>query len=69
MRALLAFPAIAVVDRPLLLRALELYELHRSVHLADAYLVACAEVSGVGAVMSFDRGLDRVATVERIEPA
>ena len=67
MRAVLGFSAIRVADAPLLLRALEIYELHR-LHFAEAYLAACAEASGVGAVLSFDRDLDRVATVERIEP-
>jgi predicted nucleic acid-binding protein len=38
------------------------------VDFAEAYLAACAEASGVGAVASFDRTLDRVPTVRRIEP-
>jgi predicted nucleic acid-binding protein len=50
-----------------LLRALELYEVHR-LDFAEAYLVASAEVTGVGAVLSFDRAIDRVPTVERVEP-
>jgi predicted nucleic acid-binding protein len=36
--------------------------------LADAYLVASAERTGVGEVASFDRGIDRVPTVRRVEP-
>jgi predicted nucleic acid-binding protein len=67
MRAAIALPSIAVVDAPLLLRALELYEVHR-LDFAEAYLVASAEVTGVGAVLSFDRAIDRVPTVERVEP-
>jgi predicted nucleic acid-binding protein len=66
-RAILSFPAISVADLPLLLRALELYEQHR-IHFAEAYLAACAEYSGVGRVMSFDRDLGRVDSVERVEP-
>jgi hypothetical protein len=31
--------------------------------------VASAEMSGVGAVASFDRSIDRITTVRRIEPA
>jgi predicted nucleic acid-binding protein len=50
-----------------LLRALEVYELER-IDFADAYLAACAEASGVGVVASFDRSIDRVSTVQRIEP-
>jgi predicted nucleic acid-binding protein len=66
-RAFLGFPAIVVLDAPLLLRTLELYEVAR-LDFADAYLVASAEASGVGAIASFDRGIDRVVTVERVEP-
>jgi predicted nucleic acid-binding protein len=67
-RAILAFPAIVVVDEPLLLRALEVYEVDR-LDFADAYLVASAEATGVGTVASFDRELDRVATIRRVEPS
>lgn len=67
-RAIIAFPAIVVIDAGLLLRALEVYEVDR-LDFAEAYLVASAEGSGVGAVASFDRSIDRVATVARIEPA
>jgi predicted nucleic acid-binding protein len=67
-RAVIGFPAIVVVDVPLLLRALEVYELAR-IDFAEAYLVASAEASGVGAIASFDRSIDRVSTVQRIEPS
>jgi predicted nucleic acid-binding protein len=67
-RAILGFPAIVVVDEPLLLRALEVYEVDR-LDFADAYLVASAEATGVGTVASFDRELDRVATIRRVEPS
>ena len=67
MRAAIGLPSIAVVDAYLLLRALEIYEVER-LDFADAYLVASAELTGVGAVMSFDRGIDRVGTIARIEP-
>lgn len=67
MRAAIAVPSITVLDARLLLRALEVYEVDR-LDFAEAYLVANAEATGVGAVMSFDRALDRVSTVERVEP-
>ena len=66
-QAIVTFPTISVADVPLLLRTLELYEQQR-IHFADAYLAASAEYSGVRRVMSFDRGLARVATIERVEP-
>ena len=34
----------------------------------EAYLVACAESTGIRRVVSFDRSIDRVSTIERIEP-
>ncbi len=66
-RAVIAFPPVTVVDEALLLRALEVYEVNR-LDFAEAYLVACAEVSGVGAVASFDRAVSRVRTVRHIVP-
>jgi predicted nucleic acid-binding protein len=66
-RAIIAFGAIEVADEPTLLRALEVYELHR-LAFADAYLVAEAEISGVNAVASFDKAIERVPTVRRVEP-
>ncbi len=52
----------------LLLRAIETYEIDR-LDFAEAYLVACAETTGGGRVASFDRSIDRVTTVERVEPS
>ena len=66
-RAVIAFPAIEVADEPALLRAVEVYEVHR-LDFADAYLVAEAEISGVNAVASFDKAIERVPTVRRVEP-
>jgi hypothetical protein len=51
----------------LLLRALEIYEPHR-MHFAESFLVGCAELSSVGVVASFDRDIDRVPTIRRLEP-
>jgi predicted nucleic acid-binding protein len=67
LRAVLAFPAIHVVDNELLQRAVEVYDVDR-LDFADAYLVASAERSGIGVVASFDRAIDRIGTVRRDEP-
>ena len=67
-RAIIGFPAVAVVDEPLLLRALEVYEVER-LDFEEAYLVASAEASGVGTIASFDREIDRLTTVQRVEPS
>ncbi|MGL4743794.1 MAG: hypothetical protein ACRCXL_05330 [Dermatophilaceae bacterium] len=49
------------------LRSIEVYE-HDRLDDAEAYLVACAESTGVGRIASFDRTIDRVVTVARVEP-
>jgi predicted nucleic-acid-binding protein len=67
MRSLVAMRSMVTVDPGLLLRAIEVYEVD-GLDFAEAYLVACAESTGIGRVVSFDRTIDRVTTVERIEP-
>lgn len=68
MRSLIAFDSIVCVDPALLLRAIEVYETDR-IDFAEAYLVACAESTGISKVASFDRSIDRINTIERIEPS
>lgn len=67
MRSLVAMRSMITVDPALLLRAIEVYEVDR-LDFAEAYLVASAESTGIGRVASFDRAIDRVTTVERVEP-
>jgi predicted nucleic acid-binding protein len=67
MRSLVSMRSVVTVDPALLLRAIEVYETDR-LDFAEAYLVACAESTGIGRVASFDRSIDRVDTVERVEP-
>jgi predicted nucleic acid-binding protein len=67
MRSLIAFKAVITVDPALLLRALEVYEVDR-LDFAEAYLVASAESSAVNTIVSYDKSIDRITTVERIEP-
>jgi predicted nucleic acid-binding protein len=66
-RSLLALRGVAVIDAAVLLRALELYESAR-LDFAEAHLAAAAEQFGLGKIASFDRALDRVVTIERVEP-
>ena len=67
LRGALGSPRIGVAHPSLLWRALELYEVVR-LDFAEAYLVALAEASGVDAIASFDQSLDRVRTIQRLEP-
>jgi predicted nucleic acid-binding protein len=66
-RSLIAFESMLCIDPASLLRAVEVYETER-IDFAEAYLVACAESTGVGRIASFDRSLDRLTSVERVEP-
>jgi len=66
-RSLIAMESSVSVDAALLLRAVEVYEAER-LDFAEAYLVACAETTGVGKIASFDKSIDRIGTVERVEP-
>jgi len=67
MRAAIALPAIKALDAATLLRALEVYEVDR-LDFAEAYLIAQTEATGVAAILSFDKTIDRVKTVTRHEP-
>jgi predicted nucleic acid-binding protein len=67
LRALLAVPSISAIDPAGLRRALTVYE-RRRLDFTEAHLVAQAEASGVGAVLSFDRALRGAGTIEWVEP-
>ena len=66
-RSIVAFERIITADPMLLLRAVEIYETDR-LDFSDAYLVAAAESHGIDRVASFDRSIDRMASIERVEP-
>ena len=66
-RSIVAFDAIRVQDEGLILRAIEIYEEQR-LDYAEAYLCGCAEGTVGSSVASFDRSIDRVATINRVEP-
>ena len=66
LRSGVTYPPVRRMDTTLLLRALEIYEVNR-VHFTEAYPAASAEAAGVGRVALFDRDLDRVPTIQRVE--
>ena len=66
-RSIIGFEAITVVDEETLLRAIEIYEVER-LDFAEAYLVAAAESAEVDHIVSFDKSIDRMGTVRRVEP-
>jgi predicted nucleic acid-binding protein len=67
LRSAIAIDSMVVADSSCLLRALEVHDRY-CLDFAEAYLMACAESSGIGGVASFDQSIDRVDFVERIEP-
>lgn len=67
MRSIVAFPAIRTADEDLLLRSFEVYEAY-PIDYSEAYLIASAEQSGVGTIVSFNQALDQIPTIDRIEP-
>jgi hypothetical protein len=66
MRSLMAFGSIVCVDPALLLRAIEVYETDR-IDFAEEYLSHAPRAPG-SAGSSFDRSIDRISTIDRIEP-
>ena len=67
MRSALTLRAIETVNVLVLLRALAIYEIE-GLDFAEAHLAAQAEATGVGEILSFDRSIDRIATVTRRRP-
>ncbi|MDE0268938.1 MAG: PIN domain-containing protein [Acidimicrobiaceae bacterium] len=66
-RSISTFRNIQTADLTLLMRAVEIYEIHR-IDFSDAYIAAVAETTGVRNIASFDRSIDRIPTISRIEP-
>lgn len=66
-RSLLALESVFVIAKTVLLRSVEVYELVR-LDFAESYLIACAESTGFNRVASFDKSIDRVKTINRVEP-
>ena len=64
---LLRLRGLRVVDKEVLLRALDLYA-DRRVSFTDACLAADMERSGCAEIYSYDRDFERLQEVKRIEP-
>jgi len=64
---LVSWRSLEIADRRSLIRAFELYGEH-SISFADAYHAALAEREEPPQLVSFDRALSRIGTIQRIEP-
>ncbi len=65
---LLSFTGLQLENRRQCLRALTLFAEHRSLDFADAIAIAHFETQHLDGIYSYDRGLDRVPGVVRVEP-
>ncbi len=61
-RSLVGMASVTVVDAAIIRRTVEVYETDR-LDFAEAYLVACAESTGVDTVVSFDRAIGQSSEV------
>lgn len=64
----LSLPGVEVADRALLEETLAIWR-DRALDFADAYLAALAGTTIGTAVLSFDRDLDRIPGVRRVDPS
>ena len=65
--AIIRLSSVRLRSKRRYLRALDL-SAATSLDFVDALLVALAEQTGENAVISYDRGLDRIPDIRRIEP-
>ncbi len=59
---------LKMTDKRACVRALELYADYRALDLADAIAIAHFETDHLDGIYSYDRGLDQVPGVVRVEP-
>jgi uncharacterized protein len=59
---------LRLVQRDVLVRALDLYALYPFLDFEDALSVAHMEYGGLDEIVSYDRGFDRVEGIKRVEP-
>jgi predicted nucleic acid-binding protein len=67
-RTLLGLPTVVMYDKPVAFEALHLFEEHPRLGFADCFHAALATIRGTGTMLSFDRGVERLPGLRRIEP-
>lgn len=63
---LLELPGVTF-SRPLILNAILLYQNH-NIDYIDAYIAAYAQENKISEIVSYDRHLDKIKEIQRIEP-
>ena len=66
--AILRLPDVVLPGKVHYERVFDLWLQHRPLSFADCYHAAMVKRGAASAIISFDRGFDRLATVTRIEP-
>ena len=69
MASILAEPGLVATDRVILMRALALIDAHPQLDFTDAWIAASALGTSQARVASFDRDLDGIEGLERIDSA
>lgn len=67
LRPIVLLPGFHLAERRVILRALELYELHPALRFGDVMIVATMETTGASVVYSYDRHFGRFSGITRLE--
>lgn len=67
MRGILEIPGVEVADPSLIRETLDLWS-SGTMDFADAYLAALGRTTRETGILSFDRGLDKIEGVRRVDP-
>jgi len=65
---IILLPGMILSGKQIYRRVFDWYVQHKGLSFADCYLAALVERQGLPAIISFDKGYDRLAEVSRIEP-
>lgn len=65
---ILELPGVRLANKRRLRRTFEIYVSLRALSFADCYHVAYMESQGLSELISFDRAMDRLPTITRVEP-
>ena len=65
---ILSLQGLRIPNKPIYIRALDIYVAHPQLDFEDAIAVAYMERIGLTQIVSYDRDFDRIEDIERIEP-
>lgn len=65
---ILSLEGLTIPNKPIYIRALDIYVAHSQLDIEESIAVAYMERIGVMQIVSYDRDFDRIEGIERIEP-